>query len=80
MTVTEVSHDAQIANMKPGMQYNNGAETNSKYTIRQNTMDAQQIDIAVNDKANGEISDSPNLGRQHNRHIANKHGETNIQM
>ena len=40
-------------------------------------MNNKQINIAVDNKVNGEIADSPNKGRQRNRHIADKHYETN---
>ena len=62
MTVTEASHDTQTDNIKGSMQCNNGTETNSDYPPSSNTMNTQQIDIAVDNKVSGEMEDSPNKG------------------
>ena len=40
-------------------------------------MNTQQIDIAVDNKVNVEIADSPNKGRQHHRYIA-KNKSSNV--
>ena len=62
------------------MQCNNRTETNRCSTRSPNTMNTQQIDIAWDGKVNGEIADSPNKERQQNRHIADIHCETSVQM
>ena len=76
--IIETTHYTRTANMKTSMQCNNGTQSNSDYTLIQNTMNTKQIDMGVNNIVNGEIPDSPNKGRQDIRHIADKQCETNI--
>ena len=66
MTVAEASHDMETANMKASMEPNNGPETNSNYTLSQNTMNTKQIDIAFENKVSSEIANSPIKGGKQN--------------
>ena len=45
-----------------------------------NAMNAQQIDITLDNKVSEEIVCSSNKGRQHNKHMEDEKCETNIQM
>ena len=63
MTVTETGHDIQTPNRRVSTQCNNEMETISDCTLSSNTTNTcRQMDIAVDNKVNGELADSPKKG------------------
>ena len=46
--------------------------TKIEYMLNPNTTNTKQIDIAVDNKINNELADSPKKERQKNRHMADK--------
>ena len=60
VTVMYANHDTQTTKMEYVTQCNNVTEMNSDYTLSSNTMNAERIDIAVDNKVNGETADSIN--------------------
>ena len=58
MTFTKVMHDTKTAKIKAITQCTNGAESTSDCTLSLNTTNTLQIDIAVDKKVNGDITDS----------------------